>query len=86
MLTLKQRFLEWLTPNGIAFFKGLLKEHNTILAVWMEGDIPHAVHFREGMQVRNWMRSQPEFADNLDDHWLDDNWAEFVSSCLKDIE
>jgi len=82
MNTLKQRFLEWLTPKGIAFFKGLLKEHGTILAVWMEGDIPHAVHFREGMQVRNWMRSQPEFADNLDDHWLDNNWAKFVEECI----
>jgi hypothetical protein len=83
---LNKRFLKWLRPEGIEFFKGLIEKHGTVLAIWNSGGIPHSVHFREGMQVRNWMRDQPEFADNLDDHWLDNNWAEFTERVLRETE
>jgi radical SAM superfamily enzyme YgiQ (UPF0313 family) len=76
-----QNFIEWLKPEGIEYLKGILKKHGTLLAVWMEGDIPHPVHFREGMQIRNWMRTQPEFK-NKDAHWLDDNWADFTKRAI----
>jgi hypothetical protein len=82
-MDVNKRFIEWLRPEGVEFFKGLIEEYGTVLAVWNEGNIPHSVHFREGMQVRNWMRDQPEFADNLDCHWLDNNWAEFVEDSIK---
>jgi hypothetical protein len=44
---------KWLGIDGIAFFKRIKAEHGRINAVWDEGGIPHCVHFREGMQVRN---------------------------------
>ncbi len=79
-----QRFLEWLRPEGIEYLQGVIKEHGTILAVWNESGIPHCVHFQEGMQIRNWMRDQPEFKDMEDwqNHWFDENWAEFAERNL----
>jgi len=82
-MTLKENFLKWLRPQGIKYLKDIIKEHGNVLAVWMDGNIPHVVHFREGMQIRNWMREQPEFQD-FDDHWFDNNWAEFTENCLKE--
>lgn len=84
MKHVNERFINWLKPEGIKYLKGIIEEHGTILAVWNSNGIPHAVHFREGMQIRNWMRDQPEFADKLDDHWLDNNWAEFVEGILNE--
>jgi hypothetical protein len=79
----KEEFLIWLTNIGINFFKNLIKEHGTVLAAYPECGIPHSVHFIEGMQVRNWMRGRDEFKDKHQ-LWLDDNWAEFVESILKE--
>jgi len=45
--------------------------------------IPHAVHFREGMQVRNMMR-QSGLCDDWDDHDLDNNWAAVIEEAIKD--
>jgi hypothetical protein len=43
--------------------------------------IPHPVHFREGMQVRNWMRTQGETHG-----WTacdyDDTWAALVERAI----
>lgn len=86
-MNIKEKFLKWLRPEGIEYLNGLKKKYGVIAAVWMEDGIPHAVHFREGMQIRNWMREQPEFADNkLDDHWLDNNWEKFTENCLKETK
>ena len=81
-MNVNERFKKWLRPEGIQWFNDIKKKHGTILAIWKEGYIIHTVHFQEGMQVRNWMRQQPEFSDKLNDHWLDDNWAEFVEKNL----
>jgi hypothetical protein len=43
--------------------------------------IPHPVHFREGMQVRNWLRSQKECA-GWTDHEFDDNWSSLVKRAV----
>lgn len=83
-IEVKKRFRKWLTQKGIKYLNDIIKKHGTILAVWNENGIPHPVHFREGMQIRNWMRQQPEFKDNLDCHWLDNNWAEFTEGALKE--
>ena len=41
----------------------------------MEGKLPHPVHFREGMQVRNFMRSigikDETHFDIIENHWDD---------------
>lgn len=80
-LSLIKKVHNWLGEEGIAFFKSVQKEHGTILAVWDEGGIPHVVHFREGMQVRNYLRMQSE-CEGWDDHRFDDQWAHVVESAL----
>ena len=46
--------------------------------------LPHPVHFREGMQVRNWMRTQGETA-GWDDHDYDDNWTDLIEKVINKI-
>ncbi len=50
------RVREFLGPDGIEDFRGWLEEHDTVSPVLTHDKIPHSVHFREGMQVRNFMR------------------------------
>lgn len=76
-----QKCQNWLGEKGINHFKMILKEHGTLNAVWQEESIPHIVHFREGMQIRNFMRSLNEFK-NWNAHELDDNWQLFVLECI----
>lgn len=59
----------------------MVEEHGRIDAVYMEGRIPHPVHFREGMQIRNFMREQPE-CKGWTDHEYDDNWVKAVEQAL----
>jgi hypothetical protein len=76
---------EWLGEDGINFFQSVKESHGRIDAIWNEGGIPHAVHFREGMEVRNFMRSTGKV-----DHWscrdLDDLWIEVVEKAIEPEE
>ncbi len=72
----------WLGPTGVSFFKGLLLTYGTVSPVYMEGKIPHPVHFREGMQVRNFLRSTGLCKD-WTAHDLDNNWAEVIKEAIK---
>lgn len=81
---------KWLGDDGLAFFRGVKKEHGCVTAVWMETfdyggkpmRIPHAVHFREGMQVRNFLRGLEE-TKGWTDHDYDNRWAELVEAAIK---
>lgn len=80
-IEVKDEFKRWLQEDGINFFTDIYKEHgelNVCLDGGKAGDVtlPHPVHFREGMQVRNWMRGIPEYLKleqeenkNLDEYW-----------------
>jgi len=72
----------WLGKDGHDFFSDIKKKHGKINACWSEGDIPHAVHFREGMQIRNFMRMS-DLCDGWDSMDYDDNWVELIESALK---
>lgn len=73
---------EWLGRAGIAHFRKIKAEHGEINACWMEGGIPHPVHFREGMQVRNKLR---ELTDNAwTSHEYDDRWIGLVEEAIKE--
>ena len=80
---------EWLRPEGRAFFCEILLLHGKINAVYMEGNIPHPVHFREGMQIRNFLRGL-EDCKEWTAHDYDDNWIEIVEKAIvedyKEIE
>lgn len=71
---LVEKLREWLGEDGINFFLSLQEKHGEDFgtAVWMEGRIPHPVHFREGMQVRNFLRQHVDWdAIRLDEEWSD---------------
>ena len=72
----------WLKENGVKHFSDILEKHGKIDAVWMDGPIPHPVHFREGMQVRNFLRDQEECA-SWDDEDFDNNWVAVIEKILK---
>jgi hypothetical protein len=72
----------FLGPPGIALFSFYKREHGTVSPVYMEDGFPHPVHFREGMHVRNYMRST-NLCENWSPHDLDDTWAEVVERAIK---
>jgi len=78
---------EFLGEDGLNFFKECVEKHGEISPVYMESigyiKIPHPVHFREGMQVRNFLRSTG-LCNDWTDHDYDDNWTEVVEKCLKE--
>jgi hypothetical protein len=74
---------KFLGVEGTAFFKKVKQEHGTVFACWNEGGIPHAVHFREGMQIRNFMRGTG-LCDGWEDHDFDDNWVELVEQAIEE--
>ena len=84
---LKQAFLEWLTPDGVQYLKDIKKKHGRLDAVFNNNGIPYSVHFNEGMQIRNFMRDQPEFTCyKFNAHWLDDHWVEFTEKVIEDAD
>ncbi len=70
----------WLGKDGIAFFSGLQKKYGRVDAIWVEGGIPHPVHFREGMQVRNFLRQHVDW----DAHKLDNEWVGLVEEAISE--
>ena len=45
--------------------------------------MPHPVHLREGISVRNWLRTQPETA-GWTDHDYDDRWQDVVLRAINE--
>ncbi len=72
----------WLGEAGERFFTWCYKKYETVSPVYDEGGIPHPVHFREGMQVRNYLRQLPECKEWTSGQ-LDDNWADLVQEALE---
>jgi hypothetical protein len=73
---------KWLGDAGKKFFSDVKAKHGEINACWNEGGIPHAVHFREGMQVRNFMRMS-NLCEGWSDEDYDDNWIALVEEALQ---
>lgn len=81
---------KWLGEDGKSFFSGVYEKYGTLIAVWMEGGeeginkgfgIPHPVHFREGMQVRNFLRTLDE-TKKWDAHDFDNRWENIVLKAI----
>ena len=79
--SLVEEVKRFLGKDGIDFFKECLLKYGTVSPVWMEYGIPHPVHFREGMQVRNFMRST-KYCDNWDSHDFDNNWITVIEKAI----
>jgi hypothetical protein len=72
----------WLGDDGYRFFEKIKAVHGTVNACWNDGGIPHPVHFREGMQIRNFMRTSG-LCEGWSDHDFDDNWVELIEEAIK---
>ena len=69
---------KWLYDYGLdVFFKRCLKDYKTISPVFRDRGIPHPVHFREGMSVRNFLR-ESKMCPGWDDNDYDENWSKLV--------
>ena len=75
---------KWLGKTGIDFFKGIKEKHGRIDAVWMEDGIPHPVHFREGMQVRNQLRTTKECKE-WNAHDFDASWVQVIEEAKQNV-
>jgi len=86
MKTLSQESLQkvkaWLTDLGIEHFKNLKEKYGEVCCVYSDGGIPHPVHLREGMEVRNFLRTLSECYD-WTDYDFDDNWDKIIDTILQ---
>lgn len=71
----------FLGKDGKDFFTECWDRYHEISPIYSEGGLPHSVHFMEGMQVRNFMRSTPYCAD-WDSHDFDNTWAIIVKKAI----
>jgi hypothetical protein len=62
---------DWLGNEGKKFFTQVLLKENDLIAV----------HFQEGMKVRNFLRTLKE-CESWDDHDFDNNWRHIIKKCL----
>jgi hypothetical protein len=72
---------KWLGGDGRDLFLTYYKEHGTVSPVLSGEGMPHPVHFREGMQVRNFMR-KTGLCEDWNAHDYDDNWQEVVRKAI----
>ena len=81
---LVNKLRSWLGPKGRQFFSELYQHHGERFGSVLlhDGGIPHPVHFREGMQVRNWLRDQKECRD-WDADRFDSDWAKLVAEAIQ---
>lgn len=76
---------KWLGFEGLSFFSELKEKYGKVNCVFTEDGpvpIPHSVHFREGMQVRNFLRGQPE-CKGWSDHDFDNKWADIIEQVIE---
>ncbi|RLC88848.1 MAG: hypothetical protein DRJ03_01005 [Chloroflexi bacterium] len=89
------RLIDWLGYDGIAFFTMCIDEYGAIeKAVWnidistdksrfaRRDYIPHAVHFNEGMQVRNFLRRHIE-TKHWDAHDFDNRYIPLLNEAIR---
>lgn len=85
--SLIDKVYEWIGEENVRYFKhlkGLTGTVSPVLKLNMKRKfIPvHPVHLREGMQIRNFMRSQPE-CENWNGNDFDENWIKVIESCIE---
>lgn len=76
---------EFIGEEGIDHFKKLIEKFGDKWSYSVSSvkyGIPHAVHFQEGMQVRNFMRGTG-LCEDWTDHELDDNWDRVIEGAIK---
>jgi len=79
---------KWLGDDGVSFFRECRRDYGTVSPCLPPPEdalcpVPHPVHFREGMQVRNFLRTTPECKD-WGPHDLDDSWMGAVERAIRE--
>lgn len=72
----------FLGNDGLNFFNDCKLKYGTVSPIIVKRNYPHSVHFNEGMQIRNFLRSLEE-CKFWDDHDFDDNWIGIIEKCLE---
>lgn len=73
---------KFLGSKGLAFFRRVYKEYGKVDAVLLlEGGMPHPIHFREGLLIRNHLRELTAYG--WGDHAYDDRWAGLVERAIQ---
>ena len=87
--SLVNKVFNWLGKENIIWFrhvKNLKGSVNCVLKLnFKRKHIPsHPIHFREGMQIRNFMRGTDECKEwNVSD--FDNNWSNVIDKCIEKL-
>ena len=81
-------FKKWLGEDGIRYFRHLKGLKGTVVPVlklnYKKKGIPaYPVHFREGMQIRNWLRGNTELGKKLNSVELDDCYVSILEEAIR---
>lgn len=82
-------FKNWLGESGIRYFRHLEGLKGTVVPVLKlnkekNAGVPvYPVHYREGMQIRNWLRENTELGKKLDSVELDDCYVSILEEAIK---
>lgn len=82
-------FKNWLGESGIRYFRHLKGLKGTVVPVLKlnkekNAGVPvYPVHYREGMQIRNWLRENTELGKKLDSVELDDCYVSILEEAIK---
>ena len=90
-LTLEEMaaFKKWLGDDGIRYFRHLKGLKGTVVPVLKlskekNAGVPvYPVHFREGMQIRNWLRGNTELGKKLNSVELDDCYVSILEEEIR---
>ncbi|KKL63147.1 hypothetical protein LCGC14_2177990 [marine sediment metagenome] len=87
-----EELTDWLGTSGRDFFQSIINKHGHLNVVLQTGSglseyrdgLPHPVHMREGMTIRNKMRDIHTAMEHPheDAHWYDNFWMSAVKECL----
>lgn len=85
--SLVEKTFNWMGREGVIWFKhikGLKGSVNEVLKLnYKRKGIPaHPIHFREGMQIRNFLRKQDE-CQNWTHVDFECEWATVVNRCIE---
>lgn len=85
-LTLVDALYEWLGEENLRWFRHLKNLKGSYAPVLKlnskrKGLPAHPVHFREGMQIRNFLRDKPE-CQQWTGHDFDDQWQRVVELAI----
>ncbi len=88
--SLIEKMHDYLGEENLRFFKhlkGLTGTYSPVLKLNQErkGLPAHPVHFREGMQIRNFLRGQSE-CEEWNSHDFDNNWIRVIEKVIEFME